>query len=85
MSGTASQGTVSGSGSTVTAALGNLADGGQATITILADVAAAASGTLVNAAYRVQEAYGASQFGTVTGAIAITELRLLVTQCVSCE
>jgi uncharacterized repeat protein (TIGR01451 family) len=50
VSATSSQGTVSGSGSTVTAALGNLADGGQATITILADVAAAASGTLVNAA-----------------------------------
>ncbi len=50
VSATSSQGTVSGSGSTVTAALGNLADGGQATVTILADVAAAASGTLVNAA-----------------------------------
>ncbi len=50
VSATSSQGTVNGSGSTVTAALGNLADGGQATITVLADVAAAASGTLVNAA-----------------------------------
>lgn len=50
VSATSSQGTVSGSGSTVTAGLGNLADGGQATITILADVAAGASGTLVNSA-----------------------------------
>jgi hypothetical protein len=33
------------------------------------------SGTLVNAAFRVQEVYGSSQFGGVTGAIAITELR----------
>ncbi len=49
-SATSSQGTVTGSGSTVTGELGGLADDGQATITILADVAAAASGTLVNAA-----------------------------------
>ena len=50
VSATSSQGSVSGSGSTVTANLGNLADGSQATITVLVDVAATASGTLVNAA-----------------------------------
>jgi len=50
VSATSSQGTVSGSGSDVTADLGDLADGGQATITILVNVAAGASGTLVNSA-----------------------------------
>jgi len=50
VSATSSQGTVSGSGSTVTADLGTLADGGQATITVLVNVADTASDTLVNEA-----------------------------------
>jgi len=50
VSATSSQGSVSGAAGTVTAALGNLAVGGQATITVLATVANSASGTLVNTA-----------------------------------
>lgn len=48
VSATTSQGTVSGSGNSVTALLGSLAVGEQATITILVDVDGTASGTLVN-------------------------------------
>lgn len=50
VSATSSLGTVSGSGSTVTANLGNLADGAQATVTVVVAVAETASGALVNSA-----------------------------------
>ncbi len=50
VSATASQGTATGAGSTVTGNLGNLADGATATITITGTVAATASGTLTNTA-----------------------------------
>lgn len=50
VSATASQGTASGTGGTVTAALGNLANGSSATVTIVATVAASASGTITNTA-----------------------------------
>ena len=50
VSATSSQGTVNASGGTLTATLGNLALGAQATITIAVDVAPSARGTLVNTA-----------------------------------
>ena len=50
VSATPSQGTATGAGNTVTASLGNLADGASATITITGTVAATASGTLTNTA-----------------------------------
>ncbi len=37
--------------------------------------AAFGSGTLANAGFRSQQVYGASEFGSVTGAVVITELR----------
>lgn len=50
VSASSSQGTVNGSGSTVTANLGNLADGAEATVTVVVQVATIASGTLLNEA-----------------------------------
>lgn len=50
VSAVSSQGSVSGSAGTVTAELGNLAVGEQATVTIVVEVAASASGTLLNTA-----------------------------------
>ncbi len=50
VSATSSQGTASGSGGTVTANLGNLADGAGATVTVVVTAAATASGTLLNTA-----------------------------------
>jgi len=45
-----SQGTVSGAGNTVTANLGNMANGGSATVTITVDVDSSTQGTILNTA-----------------------------------